>query len=99
MRPQLVDKIVWAQGEDLVFARRLFHYIEAGHVEVPRMYRNRWGRPYFDLDDDGETIAGFTNVGWERLGVAAYRLGRVGVRSFIGTRMRWDSKRQRVVLC
>jgi hypothetical protein len=93
-RPQPVNKIVWATGANYARARELFEYIEAGHIDIP----SRWGQAYFNLEDDGVTIVGFTNIGWERLEIAAYRLGWVHIRSFIGTYLRWDSKRQKIVI-
>lgn len=93
-RPKPTNKLVWAEGANYARARQLFEYIEAEHINIP----SRWGRAYFHLEDNGTSLVGFTNIGWERLDIAAYRLGWIGIRSFIGIRARWDSKRQRVVL-
>jgi hypothetical protein len=93
--PEPVLKLIWAEGEDAEFARRLFRRIHERYILTPARYRVPV-RQY--TEDNGDTFVGFTTAGWDKIDLEAWKLGRVGFRRFVGTVARWDTERQRVVL-
>lgn len=88
-------KIIWAEGADLDFARRLCRHIEERYVLRPVRYRPPVRLWVEDISDSG-VLAGLTDLGWDKLDLEVFKLGRVGFRGFIGTWARWDYGRGRV---